>query len=264
MYASPARSTLVSGVLHGAAIALILMVTGVKPPMPAMFEHTTLITPRDLVRYDVRVRERADGGGGGGMRTSTPASLGNLPRRATHQLMEPMVKVENPNPVLTIEPTIIANPDIPVPTVNIAAIGDPHGVAGAPSAGAGDGGGIGPGHGTGIGPGSGPGAGPGDDGGVSGSRAGFRGAVTEPVLLFKAEPEYSEEARKAKLQGSVMIRAEIDARGQIQNIVIAQGLGLGLDERAVEAVKKWRFKPGMRNGKPVPTNTLIQVSFRLL
>ena len=264
MYASQARSTLVSGVLHGAAIALILLVTGVKPPIPVIREHTTLITPSDIVKYEITVPQRDDAGGGGGLRAHSPASLGNLPRRATHQYVEPMVKVDNPNPTLTFEPTIIANPEITVPPMNLAAFGDPHGVAGPPSAGAGDGGGIGNGHGTGIGPGRGPGAGPGNDGGLGGIYTGYRGAATEPVLLFKAEPEYSDEARKAKIQGSVMIRAEIDARGQVQNVVIAQGLGLGLDERAVEAVKKWRFKPGTRNGKPVPTNALIQVSFRLL
>jgi len=264
MYASPARSTLISGALHAAAIALILLVTGVKTPLVRMADHTIFITPIDVVKYPVRIPQREDAGGGGGMRAKTEASLGNLPRAATHQFIAPMVKTENLNPILSLEPTIIADPEINLPQINLAALGDPHGVPGPPSAGRGNGGGIGVGDGTGVGPGIGPGAGPGRDGGISSGHAGFQGGVTEPVLLWKSEPEYSEEARKAKIQGTVIVRAEIDARGQVQNISIAQGLGLGLDEKAISAVQKWKFRPGTRNGKPVTTPAIIQLSFRLL
>ncbi len=264
MYASPARSTLISGALHGAAIALILLVTGVKTSVVKTDGHTIFITPLDVLTYPVRIPQRDGAGGGGGMRAKTGASLGNLPRAATHQFLAPMVKSENPNPILSIEPTIIANPEISLPQINLAALGDPHGVPGPPSAGPGKGGGIGDGDGTGVGPGVGPGAGPGRDGGIAGGRAGFQGSVTEPVLLWKAEPEYSEEARKAKMQGTVIVRAEIDAHGQVQNISVAQGLGLGLDEKAIAAVQKWKFRPGTRNGKPVAMQAMIHLSFRLL
>jgi TonB family protein len=114
-----------------------------------------------------------------------------------------------------------------------------------------------------VGPGKGAGAGPGHDGGIGG-HGGFQGSLTEPVLLYKVDPEYSEEARKAKLQGVVMVRAVIDARGQVQDIAVAQGLGLGLNERAIAAVQQWKFRAGMRNGKPVSTSALIQLTFRLL
>jgi protein TonB len=264
MYASPARSTLLSGALHAAAIALVLFATAVKPSFVKPTDHTTLITPLDLLKYDVTVPQRADAGGGGGMRAKTAASIGNLPTRALKQFLAPMVKAENPNPILTIEPTIIANPEIAVPQLNLAQYGDPHGVVGPPSAGPGKHGGIGDGDGTGVGPGHGPGAGPGRDGGIASAQTGFQGSLTEPTLLWKTEPEYSDEARKAKVQGSVIMRVEIDARGQVQNISVAQGLGLGLDDRAIAAVRKWKFRPGTRNGKPVPTNALIQVTFRLL
>jgi TonB family protein len=264
MYASPARSTLLSGALHAAAIALILFATRVKPPLVKVTDHITLITPLYLLRYDVTIPQRADAGGGGGMRAKTAASLGNLPTRALKQFLAPMVKSENPNPILTIEPTIIANPEIAVPQLNLAQFGDPHGVIGPPSAGSGDGGGIGDGHGTGVGSGDGPGAGLGRDGGIASGQAGFQGSLTEPVLLWKEEPEYSEEARKAKIQGVVLVRAMIDARGQVQNAVVSQGLGLGLDERALAAVRKWKFRAGMRNGRPVATQALIQLTFRLL
>ena len=227
-------------------------------------DHATFITPLDILKYRVTVPQRADAGGGGGMHAQTEASIGNLPTRALKQFLAPMVKSENPNPILTIEPTIIADPEIAIPQLNLAQFGDPHGLVGPLSAGPGKGGGIGNGDGTGVGPGQGPGAGPGHDGGIASSQAGFQGSLTEPVLLSKVDPEYSEEARKARLQGVVMVRAVIDARGQVQNISVAQGLGLGLDERAIAAVEKWKFRAGTRNGKPVSTSALIQLTFRLL
>src|ERR1035437_2275947 len=118
MYASPARSTLLSGALHAAAIALILFTTGVKPSLVKLTEHTTLLTPLDLLRYEVTLPQRDDAGGGGGMRAKTEASIGNLPRRALKQFLAPMVKSETPNPILTIEPTIIANPEIALPQLD--------------------------------------------------------------------------------------------------------------------------------------------------
>ena len=129
MYASPARSTLLSGALHAAAIALILFATGIPTSMVKAPDHTTLIMPLDVLKYEV-APERADAGGGGGMHAPTPASAGNLPRRALKQFLAPMVKSENPNPILTIEPAIIANPEIVVTPINLAQFGDPHGVIG--------------------------------------------------------------------------------------------------------------------------------------
>jgi protein TonB len=254
---------MISGALHGAVIGLILLTTSVKTPLVKSTDHIILFTPLDLVKYEITVPQRDDPGGGGGMRTKTAASLGNLPPRKLKQFLAPMVKSENANPILTIEPSIVASPEIAVPQLNLAVFGDPHGVAGPPSAGPGKSGGIGNGDGTGVGPGKGAGAGPGHDGGISG-QGGVQGSLTEPVLLYKVDPEYSEEARKAKLQGVVMVRAVIDARGHVQDIAVAQGLGLGLDERAIAAVEKWKFRAGMRNGKPVATAALIQLTFRLL
>ena len=254
---------MISGALHGAVIVLILLTTGVKTSVVKKTDHIIIFTPLDLERYEVATPQADNAGGGGGMRAKTAASIGNLPARKLKQFLEPMVKSENANPILTIEPSIIANPEIAVAQLNLAQFGDPHGVDGPPSAGPGDGGGIGKGHGTGVGSGKGPGAGPGYGGGISG-QSGFQGSLTEPVLLYKVDPEYSEEARKAKLQGVVMVLAVIDAGGRVQNIAVAQGLGLGLDERAIAAVEQWKFRAGMRNGKPVATSALIQLTFRLL
>ncbi len=85
-----------------------------------------------------------------------------------------------------------------------------------------------------------------------------------PVLIFKKEPEYSEVARKAKYQGSVILYLEVDETGQPTNIKVLRSLGLGLDEKAIEAVKQWRFKPGTENGVPVTMPTQVKVDFSLL
>jgi TonB family protein len=91
-----------------------------------------------------------------------------------------------------------------------------------------------------------------------------RGGVSLPVPLYQVEPEYSEEARKAKFQGTVVLEIVIDERGYPTNFKIPNPLGLGLDEKAVEAVRQWRFRPGMKNGKPVAVVARVEVNFRLL
>jgi TonB family protein len=90
------------------------------------------------------------------------------------------------------------------------------------------------------------------------------GGVSSPVPTFKAEPEYSEQARKAKWQGDVLLQVVVDETGVPQNIQVVRSLGLGLDQKAIEAVQKWRFKPGLKDGTPVPVAATIQVNFRLL
>jgi TonB family protein len=88
--------------------------------------------------------------------------------------------------------------------------------------------------------------------------------VTPPQLVYKVEPEFSEEARKAKHQGVVVLTIEVDSMGNVRNIHIRQGLGLGLDEQAMEAVSHWRFRPGILDGQPVTTEAVVQVNFQLL
>jgi TonB family protein len=90
------------------------------------------------------------------------------------------------------------------------------------------------------------------------------GDVSAPVITLKVAPQYAEEARQAKYQGTALVSLVVDANGNPQDIRIAKSLGLGLDERAIEAVQKWRFKPGMKAGKPVKVRIQVEVNFRLL
>jgi TonB family protein len=88
--------------------------------------------------------------------------------------------------------------------------------------------------------------------------------VSNPVPTYRPEPKYSEEARKAKWQGAVLLSLVVDATGTPTSIKIVRPLGLGLDEKAIEAVQQWQFKPGMKDGAPVPVQAQIEVTFRLL
>jgi TonB family protein len=106
--------------------------------------------------------------------------------------------------------------------------------------------------------------GPGEGRGFGGGVFRVGGGVTAPTLLYKEEPEYSEEARKAKFQGTVVLYVEVDPSGKAINPRVIRSLGLGLDEKAIEAVRKWKFKPGYKDGKPVTVAVTIQVNFRLL
>jgi TonB family protein len=83
-----------------------------------------------------------------------------------------------------------------------------------------------------------------------------------PVLLSKVEPQYTEEARKAKLAGAVVLYVEVTPDGRASNIRVQHSLGMGLDEKAIEAVQQWRFRPGMKDGKPATVAATLQVNFR--
>ncbi len=110
----------------------------------------------------------------------------------------------------------------------------------------------------------GPGIGPGGSGPPGLSSIPRGRSITPPVLIFQVDPEFSEEARKAKYQGTVLLAIEIDTSGHPANLRILQGLGMGLDEKAIQAVLQWRFRPGLQNGKPTVTSATVQVTFRLL
>ena len=201
--------------------------------------------------------QKAGGGGGGGQRAPTPVAKGAAPKFAPKPFIPPAVAV--PKPLLPMVPTISA----PVPQISADVYGDPLSKLNDNSAGQGING-LGAGSGGGLGSGHGDGYGPGDGGGSGGGTFRAGGEVSSPVLISKVEPEYSEEARKAKYSGTVLLSVVVDEHGVPQDIHVVRPLGLGLDEKAIEAVQRWRFRPGVRNGKPVRVRATIEVSFRLL
>jgi TonB family protein len=90
------------------------------------------------------------------------------------------------------------------------------------------------------------------------------GGISAPVPIYKPEPEFSEEARRAHFQGTVVLFVVVDANGDPRNVKVLRPLGLGLDQKAVEAVNRWKFRPGMKDGNPVPVQATIEINFRLL
>lgn len=266
MYSSPRRSALLSGLLHAGSIALILLLTRVTNS-PVFQPHPVLLAPIVLPDVSVAAPHKNGGGGGGGARDETPPSVGRLPRPSPRQFTPPLLKPIVTNPQLTIEPTLLAPADAQIPTVSLAQFGMPNGVAGPPSQGPGAGGGFGSGKDGGFGDNEGPGFGTGAKGGIGGpgeGGSGGTGAIVGPVLVYKTEPEYSDEARRARVQGLVVLSIEVGVDGMAKNIEVRQSLGMGLDERAIETVRHWRFRPATRNGKPIPVRALVQVTFRLL
>jgi periplasmic protein TonB len=265
LYGRQKRSFMMSTGFQVAVVTVMFTFFSAKPVQNAVKQAFTLITPIDLAPPDLAPQKQTmHGGGGGGDGSPLPASKGRLPKPALKQFTPPMQVVNNLNPKLTMEPTIIAPPDLQMPNVNMPNYGDPLAKIGPLSNGPGSGGGIGSGSGGGVGPGKGGGYGPGEGGGFGGGVFRVGGGVSAPVLLYKKEPEYSEEARKAKYQGTVVLYVEIDASGKATNMRVVRSLGLGLDEKALEAVKLWKFKPGAKDGKPVTVAATIEVNFRLL
>lgn len=245
----------------------LLLLAGTSKTVQNSLKNMTVFTPTDLAPYTPQMAQKKQamgGGGGGGDRSPLPASKGRLPRASLKQFTPPQAVLNNTNPKLAMEPTILAPPDVNLPNVNMAQYGDPFSKFGVPSNGPGSGGGIGSGSGGGVGSGSGGGFGPGSGGGMGGGAYRIGGGVSQPIPIFKPEPEYSEEARKAKFQGTVMLAIVVDTDGKAKNIRVVRPLGMGLDEKAVEAVGKWKFKPGQKDGRPVAVMANVEVNFRLL
>ncbi len=245
-------------VIGGTILAKRMVQRIVKPQ-----EVVTLIEPGDIPPLPPS-KTKVGGGGGGGDRDKLQASKGKLPKLAMEQIVPPMVVVRNQNPKLTAEPTVVIPPQIKLAMNNLPNLGDPmSAVPGPPSNGTGSGGGIGSGSGGGVGSGEGPGVGPGRGGGIGGGVFRVGGGVSPPKTLYAPDPEYSEEARKAKFQGTCVLWLIVGPDGRPRDIHIARSLGLGLDEKAIEAVKQWKFEPAMKDGKPVAVQINVEVDFRL-
>jgi periplasmic protein TonB len=252
-----------SMVLHGAALALIvwsgLWVGSHKQEIKQ--QVVGLVT--DVSPYILPpAKEQAGGGGGGGDRDKLEASKGAAPKFARQQITPPAVVIRSEHPRLAVEPTVVVPPDIKLPM--FPTTGDPMAkVYGPPSNGTGSNAGIGSGAGGGAGSGFGPGIGPGYGGGIGGGVYRVGGGVSAPRVLYSPDPEYSDEARKAKYQGTVVLWIVVGPDGRTRDVRVVRNLGLGLDEKAIEAVRKWKFEPAMKNGQPVAVQVNVEVNFRL-
>src|SRR6266700_3781366 len=247
------RSFLVSFASHAALVLLIAsgIFVGVGPSLRKSPLTSELMFPVD-----------GHGGGGSGDRSVAPATKGTPPKFSDQQVTPPAIVVRNLDPKLPFQPTVVGPPDIRLPQSN--QIGDlmSSNIV-LPSNGSGGGGAAGNGLGTGLGSGTGIGVGPGSDRSTGGGVFSPGRGIIAPRTIYDPEPEYSEEARKLKQQGTVVLSLIVDPQGRARDIHLVRSLGMGLDERAIEAVKKWKFEPGKKDGLPIRVQVNVEVNFRL-
>ena len=236
------------------------------------------VNPEDFKEQNMPEMPKADkkagGGGGGGRNQPTPASKGQLPKFSlAPPIIAPTTRETLRPPVLPVMETVQVDPRLEPKRDELAVTGLPNGVPGPPSDGPGAGGGIGSGSGGGVGSGSGTGVGPGSGfnmGGGAGQIGGRPGGDasgpvdTKPQLLNRPRPNYTEEARKNKIQGSVQVRVLIGADGSVKQVKIVRGLPDGLSEQAIQAAYQLRFRPAMRSGQPVQYWQMVTMDFNLM
>lgn len=215
------------------------------------------------------------GGGGGGHQRDTPASKGDTPAFLMSPIVGPTPEPQLKPPALPVFEAVLGDPQIQLKREDLSVTGSADGVIGPPSAGPGLDGGIGTGSHGGIGPDNGPGVGPGGEGGTGGGifhlgpprRPALQQAMVDarPMLLNEPRPLYTEDARKNKVQGVVRVRVFVDESGSVKEVVVARGLPDGLNEQAIRAAYQMRFRPAMKNGRPVSywlSNVEIEFNLR--
>jgi protein TonB len=257
-----------SGVIHIVLIGLVLAGATLGRQVVEQAkqrEVVTLIAPSPDAYILRATRKIVSGGGGGGDHDPLPAPKGRLPKFAMVQITPPQIVIRNQRPKHTAEPTVIA-PPVQVAENHMPVMGIPSAApmpAAPPSNGIGSGGGVGSGSDGGVGAGHGPGTGLGTGGGIGGGVFKVGGGISSPQEISTPDPEYTEEARRAKTQGTCTLWLIVDAAGNPRDIRVVHGLGFGLDAKAVEAVKRWRFDPALKDGRPVNVQISVEVEFRL-
>ncbi len=239
---------LTSLAIHVGAIALLLLLASIPRVQQSIARLPDRIVPLLAPRMKTE--------GGGGQRNPLPASRGQAPPRAIAKVFVPPMAVRPETPKLAVQQALIEAPEV---NIQAPEIGDPMGKIGALSGGPGGPFGIGDGPGIGIGKRSG-----GGQGGAAPVSYKALGITQEPKLLHAEEPEYSEDARKARYQGSVLLAIDVDVNGRVTNVRVVRSLGMGLDEKAMQAVLKWKFRPAMAGGRAVTAPAQVQVTFHLL
>jgi periplasmic protein TonB len=207
----------------------------------------------------------AGGGGGGGDRSIVEANKGKLPQKAKVDVTPPQAQTLE-KPKIPMPPTIDVQKNLQLPdNPNMPMIGTKESAnVTLASNGTGSSGGMGSGRNGGLGSGNYNGYGPGSGGNAGGGLYQVGGGISAPVATYDPNPDFSDEARRAKYQGVCLVSLIVDAQGNPQDIRVTRALGMGLDEKAVEAVRTWKFKPAMKDGKtPVPVEINIEVNFRL-
>jgi periplasmic protein TonB len=258
------------------AILILWSIHAKAKETPAEDLEVRMINPDDFKMQQVeapKAERKAGGGGGGGRNTPTPPSKGQLPKFSlVPPIIAPRPEPTPRPPSLVVPETVYVDPKLEPPRKDDIPTGLPTGVPGPPSAGPGSGGGMGDGKGGGMGPGDGAGVGPGRGGNMGGGDMALGGGSRNapatsvdqrPSLLNNPSPRYTEEARKNKIQGTVIARVLIGTDGSVKQVRITRGLPDGLDEMAIQAAYQMRFRPAMKSGQPVSFWQSVQIEFNL-
>jgi len=263
-----ANGVAISAMIHVAVVGLLLSGIFVTHQVTQREQRqvVTLIAP-SAEDYALPVaKKKIGGGGGGGDGDIIPAPKGHPPKAALQQITPPAIVMRNPQPKLTAQPTVVAPPTVNLAENHMPMLGTTTKTVmpGAPpSNGTGSGGGIGSGSGGGVGLGHGPGVGAGSGGGIGGGVYRVGGGISAPTAISAPDPDYTEEARRAKKQGTCVLWLIVDSTGHPRDIRVVHGLGFGLDAKALEAVKQWKFNPALKDGKPVDVQISVEVEFHL-
>jgi protein TonB len=260
----PATSIL-SFATHVGAITLIVWVT-LQARSHAVLTPKAAVTPIDIkpfIPVTMPTAKPMGGGGGGGAHQIVEPSKGHLPKIAKTQVAPPQIlRIDHPK--LAVAPSVVIPQAVKLPDSNMPNVGLPQSPQIAlASQGSGGGSGFGQGLGGGLGSGHGNGVGPGSGGGFGGGVMSVGGGVAAPQVIHAVDPEFTDEARREKYTGAVSIQLIVDTNGNPQNIQVVRHLGMGLDEKAIEAVRQYKFKPAMYQGHPVAVRVVVDVNFRL-
>jgi TonB family protein len=278
---SQPRSTtvpmIVSSSIHGVVLIALLVIGSLG--FTAAEERTEVIDPpAEPVRLVYVPRLGPGGGGGGGglkMPTPPPKAQRQGPRKVSSPIparrIPPPVRPEPPRPEPPPPPLEAKTlPPVMAPVAPVAA--DQRNQEGQlkevpkdspPSQGPGVGGGAGTGKGTGIGEGDGSGIGPGEGGGVGGGPYRPGSGVSPPQLIREVRADYTDEARRANIVGEVLLEIIVKRDGTVGDVRVLRRLGAGLVERAIEAVRQWKFSPARLKGTPVDVVVEVAVEFKL-
>ena len=261
-YAVQSRNFYTSFLIHTVGLALLLYITHQvvihRAQIAQVVGQVVDISPYMPLPSSAK---QVGGGGGGGDRDKLQASKGVPPKFSMQQITPPTVVIRNDNPKLAVEQTVMVPPQV---KMNLQGpVGALSSVLSVPSNGTGYGSGVGEACCGGVGNGNGRGVGPGEGAGIGGGVFQVGGGVSPPTVKYKTEPEFSEEARKAKHQGTVVVRATVGADGRIHDPHVIRSLGLGLDEKAIESLNQWLFEPAKKDGRKVAVFVDIEVNFRL-
>jgi protein TonB len=287
------RRTGLSLVLSGAAhlVALLLLVTAASLGLLSATDTDEVVQNPEKLRLVFLMSPGPGGGGGGGgleMPAPPPPAKREAPLRQRASPVPPvrrLVPPQRPDPPQRptppppqrppVEvPTVIVPPPPPAPAVNAPVVpvaADPVTQTGLPvestrsadSQGPGRGGGVGTGSGTGLGEGEGSGLGPGSGGGTGGGPFRPGSGIEPPVLIREIRPVYTTEARRRAVEGDVLLDIVVRDNGTVGAIRVTRGLDAGLDQKAIEAVRQWRFQPARRRGTPVEVVVEVAVEFKL-